>query len=293
MNINKVESKENAPEQVFLGSLFGDGSLSKMGGKYLYYCETHSLKQKDYLLWKMRLMSKNLNFANSPYYFNMYDKRTGKYYFYVKINSSDSGKLKEYYEGFYKNNKKIIPKDFLFRLDKFGLAIWYQDDGNYQYGRKSSFIATYRFTYKEHLLIQKFLKERYSINSNIFYKEDGYYIQFDMENTEKFLQTIQDYIHKSMVYKLGHLDSSNDDRIRKAKEVISKNKKEYRRKHKEEIIAYQKEYRKKNIKKIALYNKIYWIKNKEKIRKNKKGWYKLNRNQILKRRKLVKLKNGR
>ena len=47
-------------EQVLLGSLLGDGSLSRMNEKHIYYSEIYSLKQRDYLLWKMRLMSNGL-----------------------------------------------------------------------------------------------------------------------------------------------------------------------------------------------------------------------------------------
>ncbi|MAG47632.1 hypothetical protein CL617_03425 [archaeon] len=271
--------------QIFLGSLLGDGSLVFGKGKSAVYSEMHSLKQKDYLIWKLKLMCKQFNFINKPYIFDKYDKRTKKIYKTIKIYASDSN-LNKYRDIFYKNNKKIIPKNVLYNLNELGLAVWYMDDGTYHYGAYSSSIATNCFSYNDNLSVKRFLKDKYGVNCKICRKSDGYYIFFKRENAEKFLILIKDYIHNSMIYKLGHLDDKNNDKLIRAKQVISKNKKEYHIKNKDRILKYQRKYRKKNKDIISIKSKIYRIRNKGKIVKLRKKYYILNREKVLKRNRL-------
>ena len=46
-------------EQCIIGSMFGDGNLVKNKGKKtkVRFRESHSLKQRDYLLWKKDILS--------------------------------------------------------------------------------------------------------------------------------------------------------------------------------------------------------------------------------------------
>ena len=271
----------NQAMQVFLGSMFGDGNLFPNEGKHVHYSEMHSLKQKAYVLWKMSLISKMFNFAGSPYIFNKYDKRTKKEYPTIKINSSDSQKLKKYYKIFYKNRVKIVPRGFLYKLNKLGLAVWYQDDGTYHYGSYTCSIASNKFNYNEHLLIKQFLKEKYNLDCTITKKDDGFSIFFIRRNADKFLRIVRPHIHNSMLYKIGHLNELNKDKIIEVKKIISKNKKEYYLNHKEKIINYQEVYRKANKEKIAIRAKIYNTKNRERIIEGRRRYYKLNRDRIL------------
>lgn len=261
------------PMQVFIGSLFGDGNIFLNKERCLSYSEIHSLKQKDYLLWKMNLMSKLFNFAGSPYMFDTYDKRTGKTYSHIKINASNTRKLKQYHSIFYKNGKKIIPKRFLYRLNELGLAVWYQDDGTYNYGGYRCSIATDDFSYEDHLLIQKFFKEKYNIGCKIYNKKDRFYIGFVRKESENFLKLIKSYIHKSMIYKLGHLDKSNDVKLDKANKKAKKRSRDYYNSHTKELINYQKEYRKKNPEKIKQQKINYYSLHKEDLKKYQKGYY--------------------
>ena len=281
----------NQAMQVFLGSMFGDGSLYPYKGGRIGYTEMHSLKQKDYLIWKMKIMSKRFNFANSPYIFNKYDKRTKKIYPSIKIDSSEWRKLKKYYQIFYKDGRKVIPIRLLYKLNKLGLAIWYQDDGYYGYGKYTSVFSTDAFNYKEVLIIMKFFKNKFGIESRLVRKGDAYNFEFDRDNTEKFLKLIRDYIHPIMTYKLGHLDKNNKSRIIRAKKVISKNKHLYYLNNKEKIINYQKKYRKENKEKISVRSRLYNIKNKDKIKERRRRYYNLNREMILKRNRIYRLEN--
>jgi len=236
----------NKPLQVFIGSLLGDGNLFLNKGQYANYSEMHSLNQKSYLLWKMKLMSKLFNFAGSPYIFNKYDKRTKKEYPTIKINSSDSKKLKKYYKIFYKKGRKTVPKTYLYKLNGLGLAVLYQDDGTYHYGGYTCTIYTDKFNYKENSLIKKFLQDKYRIKCVICYRKYGYYLFLKREETNKFLKVIKKYIHPSIRYKLGHLYEPNNPKIINSLDLISKYKKKYYLKNKKRILNYQKQYRIKN-----------------------------------------------
>ncbi len=283
----------NQVMQVFIGSMFGDGNIFPNEGRHHAYSEIHSLKQKEYLLWKMKIMSKEFNFANSPYIFDTYDKRTKRFYHHIKINCSNKEKLEKYYKTFYKNGRKIIPKLYLYGLNKLGLAIWYQDDGTYHYGSYTCSIATNRFTYKENLLIKHFLKEKYNLNCIVCHKEDGYYLFFKRKDAEKFLNFIKNDIIHSMKYKLGHLEPLNRVKLIKAKETVSKNKKIYYKDNKEKILNYQKQYRKENKEKIYFRAKRYNLKNRNRINEQRKKYYRLNRVRILERNRMYWHKNSK
>lgn len=51
----------NKVEQIILGSMFGDAFLKKYKSSNVAFIETHSIKQKDYLLWKKELLEESFN----------------------------------------------------------------------------------------------------------------------------------------------------------------------------------------------------------------------------------------
>ncbi|GAI84346.1 unnamed protein product, partial [marine sediment metagenome] len=67
---------EKETEQILLASLLGDGSLYKpKEGKNYLYSEYHSIKQKDYALWKIKKLD---NIISKSLWCEYKDKRSGK-----------------------------------------------------------------------------------------------------------------------------------------------------------------------------------------------------------------------
>tara|TARA_B100000315_G_C14571455_1_gene585763 strand:+ start:1338 stop:2450 length:1113 start_codon:yes stop_codon:yes gene_type:complete len=223
-NINqKIELKQfNINEdvkQVLLGSLLGDSSLSKPS-KNAYFSCVHSPKQKDYILWKKRIIYKNFK-VSVKLYNNKYKNRRYKTY---RLSTNCSPFLTYTHSFFYirsyKPNRKwekMVNTDILKKLSPLGLGVWYCDDGTYCVRDKSCSLATQGFTYEENLTIKDYFYKKWKIKAHIIedynkqYNKSYYKIVFNTEETSKFLNLIKDFIPESMIYKLGHYSDKNKE----------------------------------------------------------------------------------
>ena len=180
----------NEQEQILMGSLLGDGCLRKY--VLTQYRETHSLKQKDYLIWKKNILA----LPHSPF---SEDK-------ICRYETLSLLQLNKYYYMFYQNGKKVVTKEILDKLEPLGLAVWYMDDGCLT--KNSIILCTDTFSYDENLLIQNYFKDKLGIQtkiSKINYPnnpKDYFRIRFCKKAMIKFLQVIKLYIVECMNYKL-------------------------------------------------------------------------------------------
>jgi len=117
-----VGSLLDIQQQVILGCILGDGYMRKKTHAHLQI--THSIKQKEYVNWKYRIL-KNL-VSGQPLRYRGNGKRVG-YRFYTR----NLPILSKYYKKFYIGGKKIIPK--IINLTSLSLAVWYMDDGSKSY----------------------------------------------------------------------------------------------------------------------------------------------------------------
>ncbi|MBU2475730.1 MAG: hypothetical protein ABIJ20_04970 [Nanoarchaeota archaeon] len=206
-NAIKLTEKE---EQLILGGLLGD-----------LYCKTtrttknarlegaHCKKQKLYLLWKVSLFE-NLSF-------NVRKTKLATFFYKSKSYSC----LNYYSNLFYKNGKKEINLVILDKLNEFGLAIWYMDDGSFHKRDSTCRIYTNGFSYNENDLIKEWFGERWSIFPRIYKARDPknypgkvwFYLYFGRKETEKLFELIKNYIHPSMSYKIGVSNSNKEDLI--------------------------------------------------------------------------------
>ena len=117
----------NEQQQVLMGSLLGDGGISKgneasksvnkKGGHR--YRVTHSAAQFYYLDWMADAFSEF-----KPTFFRRKAKNTKDVDFQCTRFFTEARKL------WYPNGKKRIPDEVWERLDTLGLAVWMMDDGN-------------------------------------------------------------------------------------------------------------------------------------------------------------------
>ena len=256
-------------EQILLGSLLGDGCIYIANKGTIYnhfkFSEEHSLKQKDYLLWK----NSYLNF-NKP---NFREKNINN----IKYNSTFLNKtnfmFKQYFNLFYSNNKKVVTKEILDKLEPLGIAVWFMDDGSYNYYCKSIEIATHCFGLEGNQIIQQYFKEKWDIDCKIqnklqkrngFLKIERIYCQlkFNKKDAKKFVEIIKPYILQipSMTYKIGLDEERKINAVNNIKERRLKSKDEHKR--------YMKEYHLRNEDRELNYRKNYYQLNKERFRQN-------------------------
>ena len=119
-----------------IGSILGDGFLQKTGKNNARLRLEHSLKQEDYLLWKIRILDNY--FQSKPQYLERNNLKFGKSYQYVRAQSYSGSEFGKLSKSFYKDGEKVIPKNIQNLLkDPLSLAVWFMDDGYYypQIGR--------------------------------------------------------------------------------------------------------------------------------------------------------------
>ncbi len=183
-------------EQIIIGSLLGDASISKKNGKK-EYCSIrweHSLSQKEYAIWKANNSLDNY----SIYERNRFDKRTNKEYKSITCYSVKDN-YKYYRELFY-NNKKEITSEILDIVQPLAIAVWYMDDGCMYYNGNNCHLtlAVNGFTDNEVNLIIEWFKLKFEIN---FKKHNKAIRLTSKREVKKFMQLIEKFIPNCMNYK--------------------------------------------------------------------------------------------
>ena len=207
-------------KEVILGGLLGDSSCSLKKIISFSQCK----KQKNYLIWKSKFFNKENNIKDIDNTWN--DKKYSRCYFYYYIKKEDEEFYSFIRRNLYSNNRKKISLKYLNELTPLSLAIWWMDDGNLSISKGNRYgkLATEWFNYEEHLLMQKYFKDKWDINVQIKLEKDKYYfLRFNSTELKKLISIIYKYVCEipSMIYKID-LDYKYDSRIGKDFEDIYK-----------------------------------------------------------------------
>ena len=247
-----IEDKEI--HQLLLGSMCGDGGIYiRHDGVTPRYSEGHSVKQRGYLLWKKSIFEKELKIS-----FYDYKDRTKCF-----IDSFVSNKLVYYRDLFYINgSRKVITKEVLDMLDPLGWAVFYMDDGCYDYFHKNIIITACIYNKSVQLDIVSSLMDKYDVFASVVNKgcvngKDAYYVSMNVKNSIKFLNIIKDFVHPSMNYKLGSLSDSNIDMIEESRLKRYNINKDYVINNRDIVLGYKRKYRKNNRDVLNLSNRVY------------------------------------
>jgi len=181
-------------KQLIYGSLLGDGSIVKgKEDKNCRFSEAHSIKQRDYLLFKHKKIQ--------PYSgkFIKYPRKDGG--MDVKFSTKAHPIFNSFREMFYdKKGRKIIRFSTLKYISHpLALAIWFGDDGSKD--TRSYRLATAKFTIKEIKIIIKWLKRVFRIES-FLHKHGKYWYITIRGDRWKFTKLIQPFLPKCLNYKL-------------------------------------------------------------------------------------------
>jgi hypothetical protein len=169
MNLSEEE------KSIIIGSLLGDGHLERNGVHFRLQI-THSIKQKSYLLWKMRKLKRLIS---------------GKIYIYkssCRFRTKTLPIFDKFERMFYVNGVKRVPSEIHSILeDKLALAVWFMDDGNIRkMGDKvyGYYLNTQSFGYKDNVKLAKAFYKVYGWKvlllknkNNIRLYIPGYYVE--------------------------------------------------------------------------------------------------------------------
>jgi len=182
--------------QIILGSLLGDASLSCGGSEYSKYklSETHCVKQRDYLMWKADMLSPlGINIDNFLSSYGKGYEPTEK----VRISTRANIIFEDYYYLKYPNLTTEIVND----LNEIGLAVWIQDDGNFNKGAYS--ISCGNVAFETLIKIAKKLENKFKINFKVRKGTRENLIEVGRAEGQKLKELIKPYIHPSMSYKVN------------------------------------------------------------------------------------------
>lgn len=184
---------------ILVGLLLGDACISAAGRLEI----GHSIKQKDYLLYKKDRLKYFFNFSYTERY-------TGenKKFLECYIRSNTTKYLKLMRKLWYKPNK-VLSKKMIYKISIEGLAYWYLDDGSLVFQRnklgkiesRKGYLNTQGFSYEENVLLQNMLKDKFNINTRIHKDKMYYRLYLNSSELRKLLNIISPYIPFSMKYK--------------------------------------------------------------------------------------------
>ena len=194
------EKLTNEQKSLIIGSILGDGYIRQLPGRADAFLEiNHSNKAQQYVDYKYNIL-KNICESEPKERYTDELKTKKAYRFFTKQNKE----ITILYNQFYKNNKKIIPRDL--ELNAMIMAIWYMDDGSKTQNKLNSaniniYLNTQQFSLNDQKYLL-FLLRKIGINARLNKDKIYYRIRILKDSVPVFMQMIDKYIIESMKYKI-------------------------------------------------------------------------------------------
>ncbi len=190
--VNTVGSLTTFERSLIVGSLLGDGYMRIMPGRKDAFLEiNHSAKANEYVDYKYNSLKRLCESAPKQRATN--EGRVA-YRFFTKQHAM----LTDLYHEFYKDNKKIIPKDLI--LDPVTIAIWYMDDGS-KCRNHDIYFNTQQFSITDQNILLYKLR-LIGINARLNKDKKYYRIRILKESIPLLMELIAPHVTESMQYKL-------------------------------------------------------------------------------------------
>jgi LAGLIDADG DNA endonuclease family protein len=173
--------------EVIIGSLIGDGSLTKSGKHYRLRIG-HTMRHRDYVEWKYQLLKRLC--ITSPQ-----NVPTTKSVRFGTVGHPELSQTR--YQWYDKNQVKFIPQDF--RLTPLMLAIWFMDDGC-KHGNTVDF-SVHCFSVRCINILRRAMTE-FGIVTTVNFDGKGHRIYIRRSSYASFKALVKPYIQPCMAYKL-------------------------------------------------------------------------------------------
>lgn len=188
-------------KEALIGLMLGDGYLEKTNHNTRLRLE-QSYPEKGQYFNNLYLLFKSMVAMNPTILERKPDKRTGLIYKSLYFWTLRFPCLNEYYEIFYKEKVKILPKNLDQLLTPIGLAYWIMDDGSKStYGQ--TILHTRSFSKQEVEFIQTILYKNFKLITRLEEKKlNQWVIYIPLRQKTKLKDIVGQYIHESMLYKI-------------------------------------------------------------------------------------------
>jgi len=217
VKLSKLKPLSPSTEQLLLGTLLGDGSMSFDNRNAIYrarhgavqqaYCEAKYQVLKDYVQTPAKIVP-NYGWGKESCVFSTV---TTPALNFIRELCYRPGPVSETGRPSW---VKFVNPMWLARLTWEGLAYWYMDDGNLSHSSANTWVAnfsTHGFTRNQVELLALTLTRRgvYAKAHKVRKKDKVYWmIHLTVDSTRMFLRHIKPFVHPSMMYKVQWFQST-------------------------------------------------------------------------------------
>ena len=194
----RLTEKEDA---IIVGSILGDGCLEHNGSHVRIRFE-HGISQKEYLLWKYEQL-KNI-VAGPPMKVHAFHRKNQKFYDSLRFYTRSNEAFEKYSETFYKDKRKIIPKNISELLTHpLSLAVWFMDDGYKRNDCNALRLSTDSFNKNEQEILSDILNRNFNISNKLHKKGKTWNIYIPQSSARRFVDIGKPYIIPELKYKIA------------------------------------------------------------------------------------------
>jgi len=192
-------------QAIIYGGLLGDGSLAvSRGYKNARYQFRHSIKQKEYFLWKAGEL-KEICGSKCIWRQGTEVQKDGWGSIKLRFGSKALPELTDITLVVGKGNQKTIRRRWLNRLTPLSLLVWWCDDGSLVSNTKHGVFCTDNFSEKEVNILKQYLNTVWKIKTSKFKVSGREHYRLAVrsrKDLKKFLRIILPYLRvESMLYK--------------------------------------------------------------------------------------------
>ena len=183
---------------LIIGTLLGDGCLER-NGRYCRLVIDHSTRQEPYVRWKasrLQTLRPHIRIKQRR------DERTNKVYEHCVLRTGSLALLEDFFHLFYREGKKIVPKNLVSIINAEILAVWIMDDGYKRNDCNALRLNTQSFCKSEQELMQNAL-QALGVTSNIQHHKDSYTLYVPSRAMSALRSIVSPYILPEMAYKIA------------------------------------------------------------------------------------------
>lgn len=187
---------------ILIGSLLGDGHMER-DGNGSRFCFYQKGEHVEYILWLHSILFKH-GYCKENIPQIQSRMINGKLSYYCRFITFTYSSFNWIYEGFYKNNIKIIPTWIDDYISPIALAIWIMDDGGWIKNRGIK-LCTNCFKLSEVNRLVFILETKYKLNLSIHSTGslNQYNIYISKSNLPILIPLVLPHMHPYFLYKLN------------------------------------------------------------------------------------------
>lgn len=187
LNSNQIE--------VLVGTLLGDGNLS-LHGKNARLHIKHSLKQLSLVNYKRQVFDCITTMKVRTFSQKVKEKE----YSFCEFVTNTNKNLTNFYDLFYPNFKKVVPKNLEQFLSPVSLSVWIMDDGAAEYSGLS--LQTHSFEKSEVDYLRDLLLSRFQLETSSRKNKNKWIIFFPKSAMARLINIVEQHMLFDFRYKL-------------------------------------------------------------------------------------------